>query len=399
LIQEQGVAKEKTLGQDTTIAELTSRIEMIESKFASSTSEKESLINSLHQNLKESEARHAAAKANLESSKAELAESKKEMERMKSIESRLDTLASNSESSFADVKSLLLNVEGTSSRTESLAKTTNELQAEANVATSSWLAKGQVFDNMIEGNERLQAKVTELSCQSSEIHQSFSAMQRDVAATNESLVKLERLSYRIKGSLSDVQIGLSAASTNDVIIARLESRSAHNEEMLLNIQQGLERTLLKANIDAVEKQTNLTLSTLQESLNGMQKQNEALEKIQESLAQMRGLRHQKSDPATAEALNRLGDRTHEISDTLTSIHALLKVPANNPHTPSSSQIPNQESYATETHSSSTNDDTPIDESNLDNQSNASALAANDLIANCVSEAISAMSPSKILVTN
>jgi chromosome segregation ATPase len=356
LIQEQAIAKERALNQEKTIAELTSSIELVKSKFASYSSDKESLIHSLQQNLTEVEARHVAAKANLESSKAALDESKRELERMKSIESQLDALASKSESSFADVRASLSNLESTSSRTESLVKTTNDLQAGAS-------AKEHVFDKMIEGNDMLQASVMGLSRQSSEIHQSFSAVQRDVSAANESLVKLERLSDRIKGSLSDVQIGLSAASTNDVIIARLEDRSVHIEEMLLNIQQELGRTSINDNTNAFDDQMNQVqfgLSTLQESFNDMQKHSQVLGQIQDSLSQIQGLGYQKSDPATAEALNRLDDRTNEISDTLKSIQAAL--PVNNPSTPEISQIV---------------------KSNLDQQNNASALAANDLVASCV----------------
>ena len=434
LQQEQSALNEKALDQGSTIKDLTSRLEQNESSFATYKSEKESLIDKLYQDLKETEARHTSAKAQLESSKTALDEARKDLESHKKlIESKVDTLTVESTSSFSDVKSLLSNVESTLSRTETLVKTANELQAESNNHTSAWIEKSQVFDKVAEGSDKLNTSIVKLSSQSDQIGSSFSGVQQDITAANQSLAKLERISDRIKDSLSEVKISLSASSTNDVIISRLENRSVHIEEVLASIQQGLSDAITVQNrstidstsitdktnasvsrLEAQIKQIQDALSTLQESLSVRFRESASYEeksvasatkafsklecRTDQILTCVHELGSPQSEESTTQVLSRLESSTSEMSSALQCVKELLSAVIVDKQTPA--LVGNQSSqneYKTETHhvavsSSATQEDISMDEPLH------STMAANNLVESCVSEAVSAISPSKIEVT-
>lgn len=422
LQKEQSALNERVLDQGSTIKDLTSRLEQNESSFATYKSEKESLIDKLYQDLKETEARHTSAKAQLESSKTALDEARKDLEsHKKSIESKVDTLTVESTSSFSDVKSLLSNVESTLSRTETLVKTANELQAESNNHTSAWIEKSQVFDKVAEGSDKLNTSIVKLSSQSDQIGSSFSGVQQDITAANQSLAKLERISDRIKDSLSEVKISLSASSTNDVIISRLENRSVHIEEVLASIQQGLSDAITVQNRSTIDStsitdKTNASVSRLEAQIKQIQDALSTLQSCEEKsiasatkafsklecrtdqiLTCVHELGSPQSDESTTQVLSRLESSTSEMSSALQCVKELLSAVIVDKQTPA--LVGNQSShneYKIETHSvaassSATQEDISIDEPLH------STMAANNLVESCVSETVSAISPSKIEV--
>jgi chromosome segregation ATPase len=304
-------------------------LEKEETSFASYRLDKESLIDKLQQELKESELNHSAAKAHLESSKQALDVARRDLEEeRKSIESKVDSLGIDSRSSLVDVKALLSNLNITLSSTESLVKTANDLQTEANNHTSTWIESTKVLDSVIEGNDKLQESVTSLSSQSDEMHKSFTSVQQDVALTNQLLAKLERLSSRIKDSLADLQMGINASTTNDVIIARLENRSMHMEELLTCVQQGLQIAMLENSNSADTNSTraNETEASISMLESRTDQINESLLRLHELLSRRLAENTNNSEmdkTMISEALSRLEGRTDGITETLSTIQQLL----------------------------------------------------------------------------
>eukprot|EP00956_Cyclotella_meneghiniana_P006142 scaffold8034_cov65-Cyclotella_meneghiniana.AAC.1 len=233
LLQEKAAANEKALYQENALKDLKSRLDQSESNFAVYKTEKEAVVGKLQEDIKEADTRHSVITTQLESTKQSLDTVRKELTLGKSIASKLDSLGADHRSNFSDIKTVLSNLDNNLSRTESLVKSANDIQAESDDRNLALIKKS------LEGNEKIQESVSKLSTQSDQIRKSFANVQHDVAVTNESISKLERLSDRIKDSIADMRLGLSATSTSDVIIARLENKQIHIEEMLVSIQQGL----------------------------------------------------------------------------------------------------------------------------------------------------------------
>ena len=425
LLQDQAASNEKASFQDSALKDLASRLEQSESSLASYRTEKDALISDLRQELKESEARRAAAQAQLESSKVAWDSARNEFEESrKSVERKLEALDTDTKSSFSDVKAVLSNLDGTLSRTESLTKSANELQTQANNHTSLWMDKIQVLDTVLEGSDKLRDSVSKLSNQSEQIGNSFASVQSEVATTNEALSRLERLSDRIKESLTDVKISQSAASTNDVIIARLENRSVHIEEMLASVQHGLSVVMSKINDTSSLKDapTEDEASSVR-----LEKQTrEVLTKI-DSLQQLVSTKladisnnNEKITLNASDGFSKLESRTNDIIETLSQLQTpysnevfkeidektsqivhecVSKMLAGQSTQPLSNsntleQGAKSDDLIVESYSS-TQEDTAMDEASRDVENNDSAVAANMLIESCVSEAVSAISPSTV----
>ena len=416
LLRDQAASNEKASFQESALKDLASRLEQSESSLASYRTEKDTLIGGLQEELKESEARRAAAKAQLEASKAAWDSARNEMvENRKSVETKLEALDSVAKTSFSDVKAVLTKLDGAITRTESLAKGANELQAQANNHTSLWMDKIQVLDNVLEGGDKLRDSVSKLSNQTEQIGNSFASVQHEVATTNEALSRLERLADRIKESLTDVKISQSAASTNDVIIARLENRSVHIEEMISNVQQGMTGVISEINNSSslnntkmvpeasstkLEEQTGEVLTTIA-SLQ---------ELVSTKLAEIASC-NENITLRYSEGLSTLESRTNDIIETLSrlqtqhsnevfreidektsQIQELLKFLVGQ-----STQLASTNGISVTERKANESEDIQMDDAICDIETNDSTMAANKLVESCVSEAVSAISPSKVPV--
>ena len=405
LLQEQAAANEKALYQKNALEDLKSRLDQSESNFTAYKAEKELVVSELQKDIKEADTRHSVATTQLESTKQSLDTVRKELTECKSIASKLDALGADHRSNFADIKTELSNLDINLSNTESLVKGANDNQANSDDRTLALMKQS------LEGNEKIEECVLRLSTQSDQIRQSFETVQHDVTSTNESISKLERLSDRIMHSLADVQVAFSATSTNDVIIARLENRQIHIEEMLVSVQKGM--------CDAIFEQNNRTdqsVAKTSEAANSMARLELQTRHIQDTLSILQELLDTRMVSSNGEAFSRLEGRTDQIQETLTSMqHAtenevafarlegalksvqdalcrLLLEKSTNQILESSHD---QDINLTDTHSVAalSLDDISMNKELEDR--GQSALAAYEVVESCVAQAVTAISPTKL----